>query len=281
MHPSSRICIVTAICGAAIVVLSASSSAAPVTTAPTASPTVQPAPKPVPAFISDFARVVPGSGAITSLAYTSGPLHYRVHVKNTSGTQLSTSILVVRRRGGARIGTFPIDIPKGETRAFTFSDPEGLPDGCNPVRYELTVENGGTRIGQAKPSCTFKLTSTATSSGPQGSMPASPTCNQPWNLSASVKPPTKSPFGQPSPSGVLRLHDPVRKIVAGSALVAAQNADSVVATITSPFDGVPGSYALEYEIPNSYGGAAYGGGPSVGSKHEVTRTCTVDLGGLE
>lgn len=280
MHVSSRLAIAFAVSGAAAFVLS-TSSAAPVTAAPTTTPTTQPAPKPIGAFVSDFARVVPGSGTITSLAVADGPLHYRVQVKNLSGTQLSTSVLVVRKRGGVRIGTFPVEIPRGETRAFTFSDPDGLVDGCNPLRYELTVENGPTRIGQAKPSCRFEVTSTPTSSGPQGSMPATPTCNQPWNLSASVKPPAKSPFGQPSVNGVLRLHDAARKITAGSAVVPAQSAESVVATITSPFDGVPGAYALEYEVPNSYGGAAYGGGPSVGSKHDVKRTCTVDLGRLE
>jgi hypothetical protein len=282
MHASSRIGLVVALSGAAIAFLS-SSAAAPVTTAPTTSPTVQPSPKLPPAVITDFARVIPGAGAgqMASLAYTNGPLHYRVQVKNLSGTQLSTSVLVSRKRGGARIGSFAVDIPKGETRAFTFSDVEGLVDGCNPVRYELAVEDGATRIGQAKPSCKFEFTRSGTSAGPQGTMPANPACNQPWNLSATVKPPAKSPFGQPSPSGVLRLHDPVRKIVAGSASVPAQTADSVVATILSPFDGGPGSYVLEYEVPSYYGGAAYGGGPSIGSKHEVTRTCTVDLGRLE
>jgi hypothetical protein len=40
---------------------------------------------------------------------------------------------------------------------------------------------------------------------------------------------------------------------------------ALVATITSPFDGAPGAFD----------------GPSLGSKHEGERSCTVDLGSRE
>lgn len=266
------------------VAVSSTSSAAP-STAPTTAPVAKPQPKIQDAVITKFERVLPAGGPMQSLAVGDGPLTLRVWVKNMSGTQLSTTARVTRMpktRDEATLGAFDIAIPAGETRSFTFSDAKALHDGCSPTRWSIELETGGSRIGYVKPSCSFAATTVATGRGPQGSLSATPACGQPWNVSAQVTPPAAHPYaGQPQSSGTLSLTwavDATRFV--GSTSVPASNKGPVTATITSPFPGVQGIFTLKYAVPS----ITQSGSQTLvdeGSKIDVKRTCTVDLGALE
>jgi hypothetical protein len=232
-----------------------------------------------------FRRVLPGSGPVGSLALKDGPLHYRVDIKNPSNSQVSKQVLVKRMPGTAAevtVASFMANIPQGDTRAFSFSDPKSIADGCNSTRYLITVEDGAARVGRVKPTCTFTFTTTGSTSGPQGQLPANPACNQPWGLSANVgvaAPPMPGPPGMPASSYLLAL----RSVQNGAIVIAHTEvqAGTVTATLTDPFRGIPGTFGLTYtkqghQTPSSPPPSTAGAW-----RVAVARTCTVDLGSLE
>lgn len=173
------------------------------TVRPTATPTAQPVNERV--FVARFRYVPPPTvttpgGMVMTTTQLAGSYKYEFDVTNNTDAAVDTTLTATKTPPSGSLGAsppkwdFPIALAAHKSTTLSFTDLNGLPDGCSAFGYSFKFQGKPERKDvRVAPSCTFQVSSVGAPTSPQTTnvvyyegarLRSLPKCNEKFDVAA-------------------------------------------------------------------------------------------------